>query len=349
MPTLPPPAALFDRGLALTGAGALARLSGLRVAVIGASGTGSLFCELLARAGCRELIVIDDDVIKRINLNRILYATIEDVKLKTPKVEITRRGIEGLGLGCRVEPVRGNILDRDFLARLRDADILVGCVDRAFPRQLLCEFVFRYQRPYIDVGSEICGDDHGIVSVDARASYVAPGRYCLQCAGVVTPRRLHFESLSAGEQARVRAQGYSDDLAIDQPAVMDLNMRAASCGMMIVRHLLQPFLLTPLPVMALENMVTYSTKAIREAKALNRQCPVCQTNTKAGYGDCATVLGLDKETVAAIVGDKERQFRRLHRSSASGRCLTLMLGRVLFGLIPSRCSAIAKQRWSPSF
>ena len=302
-PPSPSPSAVFDRGLALTGIGALGLLSRLRVVVIGASGTGSLFCELLARAGCRDLVVIDDDIIKLINLNRILYATMEDVERKTPKVEVIRRGIEGLGLGCRVEPVRGNILDRDVLARLRGADMVIGCVDRAFPRQLLCEFAYRYQLPYIDVGSEIGGDEHGIVSVDARASYVAPGRHCLQCAGVVTPRQLHFESLSAAEQARVRAQGYSDDLVIDQPAVMDLNMRAASSGMMILRHLLQPFLLTPLPVMTLENMVTYSMKAIREPKSPNRKCPVCQVNSIAGYGDCCTPLGLDKDMVAAIVGE----------------------------------------------
>lgn len=302
-PPPPPPAAAFDRGLAVTGAGALGILAGLTVAVIGASGTGSLICELLARAGCRHILLIDDDVIKIINLNRILYAAQEDVDKGTPKVEVIRCGIEGLGLGCRVEAVRENILDRDVLALLRAADILIGCVDKALPRQLLCEFAYRYQRPYIDVGSEIGGDEKGIVSLDARTSYIAPGRPCLQCAGVVTPRQLHFESLSAAERERVRAQGYSDDLVMDQPAVMDLNMRPASFGMMVLRHLLQPFLLTPLPVMMLENMVTYSSKAIREARALNAKCPVCQVNRFAGYGDCGPRLGLAEDAVRAIIGN----------------------------------------------
>ena len=57
-----------------------------------------------------------------------------------------------------------------------------------------------------------------------------------------------------------------------QPAVMDLNMRAASNGMMFLRHLLQPFLLTPLPLMVLENLVTYSVKAVRETRAFNARC-----------------------------------------------------------------------------
>jgi hypothetical protein len=303
-PPPPPPAAVFDRGLALTGAGALGILAGQTVCVIGASGTGSLFCELLARAGCRHILLIDDDVTKDINLNRMLYATQQDVERRTPKVEVIRRGIEGLGLGCRVEAIADNVLDRDVLARLREADVLTGCVDKAFPRQLLCEFAYRYLRPYIDIGSEIGGDERGIVSLDARTSYVAPGRRCLTCTGVVTPRQLHFESLSAEERERVRAQGYSDDLVIDQPAVMDLNMRAASSGMMVLRHLLQPFLLTPLPVTILENLVTYSLRAITEARAANPKCPTCQANRQAGYGDRAPALGLEKDAVLAITGPR---------------------------------------------
>ncbi|HEV3436557.1 MAG TPA: ThiF family adenylyltransferase [Gemmata sp.] len=306
-PEPPPtsPSAIFDRGLALTGAGALGILSRLKIAVIGASGTGSLICELLARAGCRDILLIDNDIVKIINLNRILYATQDDADRGAAKVDVLRRGIEGLGLGCRVEPFRGSVLDRDVLARLCDADIVVGCMDKAFPRELLCEFAYRYQRPYIDVGSEIGGDERGIVSLDARVSYVSPGRYCLQCAGVVTPRQLHFEALSAPERKRVRAQGYSDDLVIDQPAVMDLNMRAASKGMMVLRHLLQPFLCTPLPVMFLENLVTYSSKAIKEPRTPNPRCPVCQINPRCGYGDRAAALGLDKEMLRIITGDAE--------------------------------------------
>lgn len=170
----PSPSAVFDRGLSLTGAGALSILSGLTVAVIGASGTGSLMCELLARAGCKHILLIDDDVIKIIDLNRILYATQEDVDRKTPKVEVLRRGIEALGLGCRVEPLIGNILDRDVIARLREADILIGCVDKAYPRQLMCEFAYRYHRPYLDVGSEIGGDKRGSCRLTPEQATLPP-------------------------------------------------------------------------------------------------------------------------------------------------------------------------------
>src|SRR4030095_11834032 len=60
------------------GNGALARLSRMRVAVVGASGTGSLMMELLLRAGAGEILVFEFDVIKGLNLNRILHARRRD-------------------------------------------------------------------------------------------------------------------------------------------------------------------------------------------------------------------------------------------------------------------------------
>jgi NAD(P)-dependent dehydrogenase (short-subunit alcohol dehydrogenase family) len=298
-PAAPPkPAAVFDRGEAITGAGALSRLSRMTVVVVGASGTGSLFCELLARAGCRRIIVIDHDIVKDINLNRILYATAEDARFGTAKVEVLRRGIEALGLGCKIIPIRGTILDCAMLRHVLEGDLVVGCVDRDLPRHLLCEVAFQYLLPYVDVSSEIGGDDDGIVSVDSRVSYVAPGRHCLMCSGVVMPRRLGFESLTASERQRKIALGYSDDLLMTQPAVMDLNMRASSNGMLLVRHLLQPFLKDPYPVKLCENAVIYTARAVKSAAKANPNCPTCQMNRRFGYGDCGPAIGLDSDTVS---------------------------------------------------
>ena len=74
----PRPSAIFDSGLAITGSGAMSMLRQLTVAVVGASGTGSLICELLARAGCRRILLIDPDIVKTRNLNRILHTKAKD-------------------------------------------------------------------------------------------------------------------------------------------------------------------------------------------------------------------------------------------------------------------------------
>jgi hypothetical protein len=299
----PKPSEIFDRALALTGGGALALLSGMIVAVVGASGTGSLVCELLARAGCRRILLIDHDIVKLVNLNRILHATREDAEQRRYKTEVVKRGIEAMGLGCEVVPIVGSILDDAVLQRLNEADLLFGCVDKDYPRMLLCKYAYQYNVPYIDVGAEIGGDEEGIVSTDARVNYVAPGCWCLRCTGLVTPRRLAFESLAEAERRRKIALGYSDDLRIKQPAVMDLNMRAASAGVMLLRHLLQPFLRTPLPVTLAENLVTFNLKPVAKARSRNESCDICQANPRSGFGDCGEPIGLSSDVAAALLGE----------------------------------------------
>ena len=122
----PQPSGVFDSSLAITGSGAMSMLSRMRVAVVGASGTGSLFCELLARAGCRQILLIDPDIVKMRNLNRILHTRPKDAEGRLPKAEVLRREIEGLGLGCSIEPVHDTILDASVLRRVADCDLIVG-------------------------------------------------------------------------------------------------------------------------------------------------------------------------------------------------------------------------------
>ena len=99
---------------------------------------------------------------------------------------------------------------------------------------------------------------------------------------------------------------------MEQPAVMDLNMRAASLGTMILRHLLQPFLLKPLPITINENLATYTMLAINTVKAANPQCSICRTNDHAGFGDLGPEIGLDPATARSIIGHDGWH--------ASGRC-----------------------------
>jgi hypothetical protein len=86
---------------------------------------------------------------------------------------------------------------------------------------------------------------------------------------------------------------------------MDLNMRAASAGMMMLRHLLQPFLLEPLPVTLAENLVTYNLKAVEVARSRDEACDICRCNPVTGYGDCGDSLGLPSAVAAALIEDDD--------------------------------------------
>jgi hypothetical protein len=77
--------------------------------------------------------------------------------------------------------------------------------------------------------------------------------------------------------------GYTKDVRMDAPAVMDLNMRAASYGMLVLRRLLQPFLDTPLPTHIKEGLTNYSIKRIQ--LAAREDCHICGQRGRGAFGD----------------------------------------------------------------
>ena len=73
----------------------------------------------------------------------------------------------------------------------------------------------------------------------------------------------------------------------------------------LLRHLLQPFLRTPLPVTLSENLVTFNMKPIAVARSRNEQCDICQANPSAGFGDCGEAIGLAPEIAAALLDEDD--------------------------------------------
>jgi hypothetical protein len=69
---------------------------------------------------------------------------------------------------------------------------------------------------------------------------------------------------------------------------------------MVLRHLLQPFLRTPLPVTLAENLVTFNMKPVAAPRNRNEACEICQANFHAGWGDCAGPVGLASHVAIAL-------------------------------------------------
>lgn len=279
----PTPAEMFDRALALTGSGALATLAKMRIAVCGASGTGSLMVELLLRAGAGHVVLFDFDTADATNLNRVLHLRLEDAEARRQKARRLAAVADETGLPTRVSVVEGgDIRDESTAQELRGCDLIIGCVDRDWPRLIMSEVAYQYLIPYIDLGTEIGTSQTEIQSLDARVSFVGPGRPCLFCSGVISHDRIRIEGYENEERDRVLDMGYSADIRLHAPAVMDLNMRAASAAMLLVRHLIQPFLRAPLPHTLKEAVTNFSNRQLHFPS--NDDCLICGLSRRTGLG-----------------------------------------------------------------
>lgn len=214
------------------GAGTVARLASLAVAVVGCSGTGSWVAELLVRLGVGELVLIDPDVVEQVNLNRIVHSSTRDASDGTPKVHVISEAIRRTGLPVRVEAYPGDLLSPDLIRRVSRCDMVFGCVDTIDAREALCRLATYYVLPYFDVGVRLIADGAGgIEHIAGTAHYFHPNSPTLLERGVYSAKQLADAGLrrsdpsAYAEQVRVR---YISGAEVARPAVASVNAFYAS-------------------------------------------------------------------------------------------------------------------------
>lgn len=217
------------------GEGTYRALKGLRIAVVGASGIGSLTCEALQRTGVGELLVVDDDRVEVVNLNRILYATQRDAHNQVHKTSLVARSAREIGLDTQVREYPAKLQDPDVIQAIAGCDLIVGGVDNREARHLLCRIAAFYLLPYIDAGVAIRAEANGeIDAIMAGIHYIQPGQSFIS-RGVFDLEALRADSLQRNDPKHYEEQrkhGYVSGVEVERPAVMPLNMIAAGYAVM---------------------------------------------------------------------------------------------------------------------
>lgn len=123
------------------------RLLESRVAIVGAGGLGSPSAFYLTAAGVGTLVIADDDVVERSNLQRqILHA--ED-RIGMPKVESARQALRALNPGVQVEAVPERITSANVERFLEGADVVVDGGDNLPMRYLLNDACVKLGKPLV--------------------------------------------------------------------------------------------------------------------------------------------------------------------------------------------------------
>lgn len=177
------------------GADSEQRLAELTVGIIGLGGGGSHVVQQLAHVGVGGFVLIDDDRIDDTNLNRLVGATLMDVRHRTLKVDIAARVIRAVNPKARIE--RHSHLWQEVIDTLQRCDVIFGCVDNVRGKDELEAFCRRLLIPYIDQGMDV----HSLEGRHLVAGQVVlslPGSPCLRCLGIVTHDALDDEGRNYG-------------------------------------------------------------------------------------------------------------------------------------------------------
>lgn len=125
-----------------------ARLTRSTVIVMGMGALGNAAAQSLALAGVGRLILCDMDLIERTNLSRAPLFQESDVGRL--KVDAATDGLSRLTPDVRVEARAGRLEHAVGLAELRDADLVLGCLDSRAARLELAGRCGLVAAPWID-------------------------------------------------------------------------------------------------------------------------------------------------------------------------------------------------------
>jgi molybdopterin/thiamine biosynthesis adenylyltransferase/rhodanese-related sulfurtransferase len=111
------------------------KLESARVVVLGAGGLGSPAAFYLAAAGVGTLVIADDDVVERSNLQRQILHT--DDRIGMPKLDSAAHALQRLNPRVHLEGLRERVTSSNVDALLEGADVVLDGADNFPVRYLL--------------------------------------------------------------------------------------------------------------------------------------------------------------------------------------------------------------------
>lgn len=262
-------------------------LARLRIAVVGAGGTGSQVLLQLPYLGARDIAIIDHDTVDTTSLNRTVTATLAD--LDTHKGIAARRVIRSIAPDAKVTLRTSDLREADTLDLLKAVDVIIGCVDNDGARLVLNDLAVAYAIPYLDLGVGIDAHDGNLREAGGRLAAVVPGGPCLLCMDEIDTAEARYFLASPEQQAEQRDRRYITGIDVPAPSVVSLNGSLASAAL----NELALYISGQRPINPLTEFDLLGTArsvsaqwAVPQRVARNSGCTTCAT---AGRGDAANV------------------------------------------------------------
>ncbi len=178
-------------------------LSSVRVGIVGLGGGGSHIVQQLAHVGVLDYVIFDDDFVSDSNLNRLVGATLRDVRKKMKKTLIAKRLVKGIQPKAKIN--LKNDKWQEHAELLHSCDIVFGAVDSFAARRDLELDCRRYLIPYIDIGMDVRIIEPEPPRLYGQVILSMPGEPCMHCMGFLTEDNLAKEAARYGD-AGVRPQ-----------------------------------------------------------------------------------------------------------------------------------------------
>lgn len=216
----------YDRNVRLFGSEGQSKLALLRATLVGVGGLGSPLVQHLALLGVGHIDLFDDEDLDDTNRNRFVGARSDDPVPGSAKVELAARLVREINPDIVVRAYPFGLVSEQCFESVKRADWVFGCFDDDGPRSVLNELCAAYDKPYVDLASDVPQD--GIYG--GRVVISKNGKGCLNCLDLLDRRDIRRFFATEEEIERERAV-YGVDRALlgeTGPSVAPINGVVAS-------------------------------------------------------------------------------------------------------------------------
>ena len=171
----------YERQTLMIGEEGQERLRSSRALVVGVGGLGSPVAYYLVAAGVGRVHLVDPGYLEASNLNRQVLYTTQDIG--RPKVVAAAEKLSKLNPEVEVVPHTIGVESPEFEGLVREADVIVDCLDNWAAREVLNKLAVRHRKPLVHAG---------VAGWYGQATTVIPGKTaCLAC---VYPKGMKSET-----------------------------------------------------------------------------------------------------------------------------------------------------------
>lgn len=266
----------YHRNALLFGVEGQQRLGASSAIIVGAGGLGSPLAQHLALLGVGRITVADFDELDESNRNRFVGARNDDAIPGSKKVDLVCRHITEINPDVLAHPIASGLVSEEVFAAVKAADWVFGCFDHDGPRAILNELSAAYDRPYVDLASDVAEDG----CYGGRVCVSLGGGGCLSCLDLLDRRavRRYLENPDA-RRAEDDLYGVGPDaLEVKGPSVSPLNGVIASLAAM-------EFMVAATGMRAPTRLQEYrgwQSKVVVSADLPTPGCPVCRDTRGLG-------------------------------------------------------------------
>lgn len=217
----------FDRNERLFGSAGQRLIRDQRILVIGAGGLGGHVLQQTAYLGVGAITVVDGEALDTTNKNRYVTARATDPDSDLRKVDAARRFIGDIDPSIVVTTIGTDFPDDKSLRAVGNVDCIFGCVDDDNVRFIINEAAACYDKPYIDLATEILID--APLHYGGRVSMSGINLGCLACRNLLDTEEVASGFRSDAERLdREAIYGVSRSRAPTGPSVISVNAVVAS-------------------------------------------------------------------------------------------------------------------------